>query len=80
MSLGGASKNRSPQHHVFMCDTKYIFRSYGYRVRNYRCDMEEYPKMDPSHIKFSCGTQNGNSNLVGIGFGLHDITWRNIQN
>ena len=28
------------------------------------------PKMDPPHIKTSCGTQNTNSNPIGIGLGI----------
>ena len=34
--------------------------------------------MDSSHIKSSCGTQNKNSNLIGIGLGIDYVTWRKI--
>ena len=36
------------------------------------------PKMDPPHIKTSCGTQNKNSNPMGIGLGIDDVTWWEI--
>ena len=36
------------------------------------------PKMDPPHIKTSCGTQNKNSNPMGIGLGIEDVTWWEI--
>ena len=34
--------------------------------------------MDSPHIKSSCGTQNENSNPMGIGFGIDYVTWRKI--
>ena len=36
------------------------------------------PKMDPPHIKTSCGTQNENSNPMRIGLGIDYITWWEI--
>ena len=36
------------------------------------------PKMDPPHIKTSCGTQNKNSNPMGIGLGIDYVTWWEI--
>ena len=35
-------------------------------------------KMDPPHIKTSCGTQNKNSNPMGIGLGIDYVTWWEI--
>ena len=32
------------------------------------------PKMDPHHIKPSCGVQNTNSNPMGIGLGIDHVT------
>ena len=34
--------------------------------------------MDSPHIKSSCGTQNKNSNPMGIGLGIDYVTWRKI--
>ena len=34
--------------------------------------------MDSAHIKSSCGTQNKNSNPMGIGLGIDYVTWRKI--
>ena len=37
-------------------------------------------KMDPPHIKTLSGTQNGNSNPMGIGSGIDYVTrWRIIK-
>ena len=36
------------------------------------------PKMDPPHIKASCGTQKKNSNPMGIGLGIDYVTWWEI--
>ena len=36
------------------------------------------PKMDPPHIKTSCGTQNENSNPIVVGFGIDYVTWWEI--
>ena len=36
------------------------------------------PKMDSPHIKTSCGTQNKNSNPMGIGLGIDYVTWWEI--
>ena len=36
------------------------------------------PKMDSPHIKTSCGTQNKNSNPMGIGLGTDYVTWWEI--
>ena len=41
--------------------------------------MGKYPKMDPPHIKSSCGTQNKNSNPMVIGLGMNYVTAGNIQ-
>ena len=35
--------------------------------------------MDPSNIKSSCGTQNKNSNPMGIVLMIDHVTWRIIQ-
>ena len=40
--------------------------------------MEKIPKMDSPPIKSSCGTQNKNSNPMGIGLGIDYVTWRKI--
>ena len=37
--------------------------------------MVRNPKMDPPHIKTSCGTQIQNSNPMGIGLGIDYVTW-----
>ena len=34
--------------------------------------------MDPPNIKTSCGTQNKNSNSMGIGLGIDYVTWCDI--
>ena len=34
--------------------------------------------MDSPHIKSPCGTQNKNSNPMGVGLGIDDVTWRKI--
>ena len=34
--------------------------------------------MDSPHIKSSCGTQNQNSNPMGIGLGIDYVTWRKV--
>ena len=34
--------------------------------------------MDSPHIKSSCGTQRKNSNPMGIGLGIDNVTWRKI--
>ena len=34
--------------------------------------------MDPPHINTSCGTQNENSNPMGIGLGVDDVKWWKI--
>ena len=36
------------------------------------------PKMDPPHIKTSCGTQKQNSNPMGIGLAIDYVTWWEI--
>ena len=36
------------------------------------------PKMDPPHIKTLSGTQNRNSNSMGIGSGIDYVTWWEI--
>ena len=36
------------------------------------------PKMDSPPIKTSCGTQNKNSNPMGIGLGIDYVTWWEI--
>ena len=40
--------------------------------------MVENPKMDSPPIKSSCGTQNKNSNPMGIGLGIDYVTWWKI--
>ena len=40
--------------------------------------MEENFKMDSPQIKSSCGTQNKNSDPMGIGLGIDYVTWRKI--
>ena len=34
--------------------------------------------MDSPPIKSSCGTQKKNSNRMGIGLGIDNVTWRKI--
>ena len=36
------------------------------------------PKVDPPDIKTLSGTQNGNSNAMGIGLGIDYFTWWEI--
>ena len=36
------------------------------------------PKMDSPPIKTSCGTQNKNTNPMGIGLGIDYVTWWEI--
>ena len=36
------------------------------------------PKMDPPHIKSSCGTQNTNSNHMGIRLEIDYVRWSEI--
>ena len=40
--------------------------------------MQENPKLNPPHIKSSCGTQNKNSDPMGIGLEIDYVTWRKI--
>ena len=40
--------------------------------------MVENHKMDPHHIRTSSGIQNTNSNPMGIGLGIHYVTWWEI--
>ena len=68
-----------PLPQIFMWDTKGNFPSYGYRLRNCICHMEEYPTTGPSHIKSSCGTQNKISKPMGRVRGMDYVPWRNIQ-
>ena len=35
--------------------------------------------MDAHHIKLSCGNQYTIFHLMGIGFGMNSVTWRNIE-
>ena len=78
MSHCGKSPNGSPPHQNFMWDTKQKFQFYGYRVRNGLFHMVGNSKMDPPDIKASCGSENLNSNPMGIGLGMDYFTWREI--
>ena len=74
----GNSKMDPPPNQNFMWDTKKKFQSYGYTLRNGLCHMVGNPKMDAPHIKTCCGTQNENSNAMGIGLGFDYVTWWEI--
>ena len=79
MLHGRISKNGFPPHHIFMWDTKSNFQSYGYRVTNQPCHMEEYPKLDPPRLKSSCDTQNTIGTPMEIRLGIDYVTWGSIQ-
>ena len=73
-----ATQNLHVHLHLHM-GYKTQFQSYGCRGSNWLCPIEEYPIMDPPHIKCSRGTQNTISNPMCIGLGMYYVTRTNIQ-